>query len=161
MVSKNNKVKKFEQSAQRNNHFSIRKLTVGAASVLLGTSLYLGTQTSQAHAAEVAEVKDNEKVTAVATNKVDTDQPDAAETTAQPSVNITSTPSETSTKLDKATQSTNDKSTKDVAQSKTSNDDNAVAAAKAVQSNNDEEKLQLIRLLKSNHIKLILAFGMM
>ncbi|QNQ81423.1 mucin-binding protein [Lactobacillus sp. PV034] len=55
MVSKNNKVKKFEQSAQRQNHFSIRKLTVGAASVLLGTSLYFGTQTSQAHAAVESE----------------------------------------------------------------------------------------------------------
>ena len=158
MVSKNNKVKKFEQSAQRNNHFSIRKLTVGAASVLLGTSLYLGTQTSQAHAAEVAEVKDNEKVTAVATNKVDTDQPDAAETTAQPSVNITSTPSETSTKLDKATQSTNDKSTKDVAQSKTSNDDNAVAAAKAVQSNNDEDKTSTNKATEKQSYQVNISF---
>ena len=51
MVSKNNRLKRFEQSAQRQNHFGIRKLTIGAASVLLGTSLYLGTQTSQAKAA--------------------------------------------------------------------------------------------------------------
>ncbi|WP_301055307.1 mucin-binding protein [Lactobacillus hominis] len=53
MVSKNNRLKRFEQSAQRQNHFGIRKLTIGAASVLLGTSLYLGTQTSQAKAATV------------------------------------------------------------------------------------------------------------
>ena len=62
MLSKNNKVKKMEQAAQRNNHFSIRKLTVGAASVLLGTSLYLGAQTSQVHADTV---KNDEQVTAV------------------------------------------------------------------------------------------------
>ena len=52
MVSKNNRLEKFQQSAQRQNHFSIRKLSIGAASVLLGTSLYLGTQTSSAQAAE-------------------------------------------------------------------------------------------------------------
>ncbi|QNQ81424.1 mucin-binding protein [Lactobacillus sp. PV034] len=63
MVSKNNKIKKMEQAAQRNNHFSIRKLTVGAASVLLGTSLYLGTQTSQAHAATADEPKEAVVVT--------------------------------------------------------------------------------------------------
>lgn len=40
----------MEQAAQRQNHFSIRKLTIGTASVLLGTSLYFGTQTSQVHA---------------------------------------------------------------------------------------------------------------
>ena len=62
MLSKNNKVKKMERAAQRNNHFSIRKLTVGAASVLLGTSLYLGAQTSQVHADTV---KNDDQVTAV------------------------------------------------------------------------------------------------
>ena len=53
MVSKNNHLKKMEQSAQRQNHFSIRKLSVGAASVLVGASLFLGTHSTTAHAAEV------------------------------------------------------------------------------------------------------------
>lgn len=42
MVSKNNRVQKMAQTAERQSHFGIRKLTVGAASVLLGTSLWLG-----------------------------------------------------------------------------------------------------------------------
>ena len=63
MLSRKNRNERLSQSAQRNNHFSIRKLTVGAASVLLGTSLYLGIQTSQVHAADVA--KADEKVAVV------------------------------------------------------------------------------------------------
>lgn len=39
MVSKNNRIKKMEKGAERKPHFAIRKLTIGAASVLLGTSL--------------------------------------------------------------------------------------------------------------------------
>ena len=40
----------MENAADRRQHFAIRKLTVGAASVLLGTTLWLGTNTSTAHA---------------------------------------------------------------------------------------------------------------
>lgn len=50
MVSKNNRIKKMENAADRRQHFAIRKLTVGAASVLLGTTLWLGTNASTAHA---------------------------------------------------------------------------------------------------------------
>ena len=35
MVSKNNRAKQMENVAERQPHFSIRKLTIGAASVLL------------------------------------------------------------------------------------------------------------------------------
>lgn len=50
MVSKNNRIKRMEDAAKRQQHFSIRKLTIGAASVLLGTTLWLGTNASVAHA---------------------------------------------------------------------------------------------------------------
>lgn len=45
MISENNKMGRLEQSAKREQHFGIRKLTVGAASVLLGTTLWLGNNT--------------------------------------------------------------------------------------------------------------------
>ncbi len=41
MVSKNNRIKKMENVAERQSHFGIRKLTIGAASVLLGTTLWM------------------------------------------------------------------------------------------------------------------------
>ena len=40
----------MKNAADRRQHFAIRKLTVGAASVLLGTTLWLGTNASTAHA---------------------------------------------------------------------------------------------------------------
>lgn len=40
----------MENAADRQQHFAIRKLTVGAAPVLLGTTLWLGTNASTAHA---------------------------------------------------------------------------------------------------------------
>lgn len=36
----------MEQAAERKPHFGIRKLTIGAASVLLGTSLWMGVTAS-------------------------------------------------------------------------------------------------------------------
>lgn len=41
-VSKNNFTNKMEQNAHRVPHYGIRKLSVGVASVLLGTTLYFG-----------------------------------------------------------------------------------------------------------------------
>ena len=101
MVSKNNKVKKFEQSAQRNNHFSIRKLTVGAASVLLGTSLYLGTQTSQAHAADVA--KADEKVEVVNNKTSEAEPVKDATTQTDKKAEVTTDKDQTSVAVDSLT----------------------------------------------------------
>ena len=42
----------MEAVAERKPHFAIRKLTIGAASVLLGTSLWMSTSTSTVHADE-------------------------------------------------------------------------------------------------------------
>lgn len=44
MVSKNNRIKKMENAAERQSHFGIRKLTIGAASVLLGTTLWMSNE---------------------------------------------------------------------------------------------------------------------
>ena len=41
----------MEETAERQSHFGIRKLTIGATSVLLGTTLWLGTNTSSVNAA--------------------------------------------------------------------------------------------------------------
>ena len=42
MVSKNNRIERIEKDAEKQSHFGIRKLTIGAASVLLSTTLWLG-----------------------------------------------------------------------------------------------------------------------
>ena len=51
MVSKNNRIKRMEEAAERQSHFGIRKLTVGAASVLLGITLLFGANAKVARAA--------------------------------------------------------------------------------------------------------------
>ena len=50
MVSKNNRIKRMEEAAGRQSHFGIRKLTVGAASVLLGITLLFGANAKVARA---------------------------------------------------------------------------------------------------------------
>ncbi|WP_249905954.1 mucin-binding protein [Lactobacillus amylovorus] len=52
MVSKNNRIKRMEEAAERQSHFGIRKLTVGAASVLLGITLLFGANAKVARADE-------------------------------------------------------------------------------------------------------------
>lgn len=51
MVSKNNQWQHLQASAQRVPHYGLRKLSVGVASVLLSTTLYMGVS---AHADTVA-----------------------------------------------------------------------------------------------------------
>ena len=48
MVSKNNFKNKMEQTAARTPHYGIRKLSVGVASVLISTTLYMGATTAKA-----------------------------------------------------------------------------------------------------------------
>ena len=50
MVSKNNHIGRMTKTAERKPHFAIRKLTIGAASVLLGTLLWMSTTASTSHA---------------------------------------------------------------------------------------------------------------
>ena len=63
MVRKKNKM--FVDSADRTPHYSLRKLSVGVASVLLSTTLWMGANGSVAHAdtnnnATVAEKVEND-----------------------------------------------------------------------------------------------------
>ncbi|MCT3601397.1 YSIRK-type signal peptide-containing protein [Lactobacillus acidophilus] len=53
MVSKNNRAKQMENVAERQPHFSIRKLTIGAASVLLSTTLWMSVNTSSVNAENI------------------------------------------------------------------------------------------------------------
>src|SRR5699024_9296514 len=48
MVSKNNFKNKMEQAAARTPHYGIRKLSVGVASVLISTTLYMGAASAKA-----------------------------------------------------------------------------------------------------------------
>ena len=48
MVSKNNLKNKMEQTAARTPHYGIRKLSVGVASVLISTTLYMGATSAKA-----------------------------------------------------------------------------------------------------------------
>lgn len=57
MLSKNNIQSKLQKEAHQIPHFSIRKLTIGAASVLLSTSLYLNWNNLNALAAENSSTK--------------------------------------------------------------------------------------------------------
>ena len=50
MVSKNNVQVKDRQTTQQVPHYGIRKLSVGVASVLLGTTFYMGINGNVAHA---------------------------------------------------------------------------------------------------------------
>lgn len=56
-LSKNNIQSKLQKEAHQIPHFSIRKLTIGAASVLLSTSLYLNWNNLNALAAENSSTK--------------------------------------------------------------------------------------------------------
>ena len=66
----------MEETAERQSHFGIRKLTIGATSVLLGTTLWLGTNTNSAHAA----VNDNDSQDAASTDSNKSVQPIASDT---------------------------------------------------------------------------------
>ena len=44
MLSKNNCFMKVEKNAPKKQRFGLRKLTVGVASVLLGTTFFMGAQ---------------------------------------------------------------------------------------------------------------------
>ncbi|GAA3631266.1 hypothetical protein GCM10022297_08010 [Lactobacillus hamsteri] len=46
MVGRNNFLNKMQSNMERKPHYGIRKLGVGVASVLLSTTLYLGTVSS-------------------------------------------------------------------------------------------------------------------
>lgn len=71
MVSKNNLAKQMEERAKHVPHYGLRKLSVGVASVLLSTTLYLGIT---AHADTNVPVENNEGTPAQTTNKENNQQ---------------------------------------------------------------------------------------
>ncbi|QNQ81425.1 mucin-binding protein [Lactobacillus sp. PV034] len=155
MVSKNNRIKKMEQAAQRNNHFSIRKLTIGAASVLLGTSLYLGTQTSQAHAAEVA--KADEKVEVVNNKSSEAEPVSASPSQADKKADVTTNKDQIGVAVDSLTkdsvetnQAAKQKTSaenKDTKEEKTAKLDSQIVNSKKVVTTTNDDKN------KTYHIK--------
>lgn len=66
MVSKNNKQLYINKMQQQKQRFGIRKLTVGVASVLLGTTIFIGNQV--AHADTTNNSINNEEITAFTAN---------------------------------------------------------------------------------------------
>lgn len=61
MTVKNNTTRqKLEKVAKRQQHFGIRKLTIGAASVLLGTTLWMGFNANNAEASEADKANNND-----------------------------------------------------------------------------------------------------
>lgn len=50
MLSRNNKLEKEKKIVNSKNRFSIRKLTIGAASVLIGTAFWMGATNVTVHA---------------------------------------------------------------------------------------------------------------
>ena len=99
MVSKNNNIKKVEQVAEKQPSFGIRKLTVGAVSVLLGTTLWLSNDVTIAKAdsnnGTNAESQDN-------TTKASIDTPKKAVIIAQ----VTDNNDKKQTKVDNDSQTT-------------------------------------------------------
>lgn len=66
MVSKNNKQLYTNKMQQQKQRFGIRKLTVGVASVLLGTTIFMGNQI--AHADITNNSINNEEITVFTAN---------------------------------------------------------------------------------------------
>lgn len=87
MVRKKNKM--FVDSADRTPHYSLRKLSVGVASVLLSTTLWMGANGSVAHADTINDAtvagKVEDKLDPSETHK-DQTQAQTAESTSQASV---------------------------------------------------------------------------
>lgn len=92
MLSKNNFNEKIRQTDEKKDHFSIRKLTIGAASILIGMT-FIGINSHTAYAADQNDTVVNTQNSASTPSEGKT--PNA---TIQPKNNIISTPS-TSAKL--------------------------------------------------------------
>lgn len=79
MVSKNNLNHKLESDATRVPHWGLRKLTVGVASVLLGTTLFFGIN---AYAATDAPAVTGQATTSITTNGPSTTSSTASQSSA-------------------------------------------------------------------------------
>lgn len=87
MVSKNNSIYRFEHDTKAQPHYGLKKLNVGVASVLLGTTVGLGLMTGVSHADTVSDNNSNAPVATAVTENVTP----AASTTTQAQTETTST----------------------------------------------------------------------
>ena len=88
MLSKNNKQEKFRKLEEKNNHFAIRKLTVGVASVLIGLT-FMGVSNNHVEAAT------NDQASVATTNinpkaEVESSNPQKDDTQADPNTPVSS-----------------------------------------------------------------------
>ncbi|WP_251717763.1 YSIRK-type signal peptide-containing protein, partial [Lactobacillus agrestimuris] len=95
MLSKNNKQEKLRKLEEKNNHFAIRKLTVGVASVLIGLT-FMGVSNNHVEAA----TNDNDQASVATTNinpkaEVESSNPQKDDTQADPNTPVSSKTSAT------------------------------------------------------------------
>ncbi|WP_056973974.1 MucBP domain-containing protein, partial [Lactobacillus psittaci] len=119
-VSKNNLKHRLDQEANRVQHFSIRKLSIGAASVLLSTSLYLGVNSGHMVKADTTSESSTEQSGSGSSTTSDTQDTNASSTEVSSSDKaVATTSSQVATNsdsaekvsTDSATQSANEKTT--------------------------------------------------
>ena len=72
MLSKNNFNEKIRQMEEKKERFSIRKLSIGAVSVLLGFT-FMGLNSQAVHASEVQNNGNSENVQTVKTGQADSE----------------------------------------------------------------------------------------
>lgn len=71
-MSKNNLKERVLKMEDKKNHFSIRKLTIGAASVLIGTTLFLNSNSVKADTLPASEQTENTQNNLDNKDKLDT-----------------------------------------------------------------------------------------
>ena len=121
-VSKNNIKNKLSQSATRTQHFSIRKLSIGAASVLLSTSLYFG-------------LSGHESV--FADSSVGTTQSQSSSSSDSTSSTESSSSSESTTSSAQSSSSTNSTSSESSSSQSSSTSVNTTSSSEDNKTNND------------------------
>lgn len=143
MVSKNNRIKKMEKAAERKPHFAIRKLTIGAASVLLGTTLWMSTTASISHA------DTNDDASSPESHEESNTTADNGTGDANKAVVITNNDDATKAAADATTDNVtinNDKST----ETKAAQDENSSNSASAKKSAETKSSVDTSSLEKSN-----------
>ncbi|MGQ5710019.1 mucin-binding protein [Lactobacillus sp. PSON] len=135
MVSKNNNIKKVEQVADRQPSFGIRKLTVGAVSVLLGTTLWLGNNANIAKA-DTNSADSNQESQDSATKAANSTQAKKAVVIAQVTVDNDKSQTEANNSSQQATQASSNNT--QVAVDKTNSDNSEKTDAKQIQSSKQD-----------------------
>ncbi|MDE6491946.1 MAG: YSIRK-type signal peptide-containing protein, partial [Lactobacillus sp.] len=141
MVSKNNRIERIEQTAERQSHFGIRKLTIGAASVLLGTTLWLGNNANVAKADTNPDKGDIDKTNQEATNPIQSGAASAKKTVVVANNDSAKTVETTNdvnivSEVPKTSHEQTIQSSADISQNKdVSKDDHVISAEKSINEN--------------------------